>query len=103
MSQLMSAFEDNYDLVLVDAPSVLGLVDALLTASACHGVVMIASIGRVTKNQLSQATAMLSRLNLIGVVANGVSSSDSAYVPYTLAAAEGVTAGGEIAGEQGKI
>jgi len=82
MAQLMSAFEDNYDLVLVDAPSVLGLVDALLTASACHGVVMIASIGRVTKNQLSQATAMLSRLNLIGVVANGVSSSDSAYVPY---------------------
>jgi len=82
MMQLMSAFEDNYDLVLIDAPSVLGLVDAILTASSCHGVVMVASIGTVTRTQLSHATSMLSRLNLIGVVANGVSDSDSAYVPY---------------------
>jgi capsular exopolysaccharide synthesis family protein len=82
MSQLMAAFEDNYDLVLIDAPSVLGLVDAILTASACRGVIMVASIGRVTRTQLAQATAMLSRLNLIGVVANGVSNADSTYVPY---------------------
>jgi len=82
MMQLMSAFEDNYDLVLIDASSVLGLVDAILTASSCHGVVMVASIGTVTRTQLSHATSMLSRLNLIGVVANGVSDSDSAYVPY---------------------
>ncbi|MBD2384413.1 GumC family protein [Cylindrospermum sp. FACHB-282] len=82
MMQLMAAFEDNYDLVLIDAPPVLGLVDAMLTASSCRSVVMVASIGRVTRTQLTQATAMLSKLNLIGVVANGVSNSSSAYVPY---------------------
>ncbi|MGJ5675535.1 MAG: GumC family protein [Nostochopsis sp.] len=82
MEELMAAFEENYDLVIVDAPSVLGLVDALLTASACRSVIMVASIGRVTRTQLAQATAMLSRLNLIGVVANGVSDSGSTYVPY---------------------
>ncbi|MEY2912369.1 MAG: hypothetical protein RLZZ184_1678 [Cyanobacteriota bacterium] len=82
MKQLMAAFEENYDLVLIDAPSVLGLVDAMLTASSCRSVIIMASIGKVTRTQLNQATAMLSKLNLIGVVANGVSSSDSAYVPY---------------------
>lgn len=82
MEELMAAFEENYDLVIVDAPPVLGLVDALLTASACRSVVMVASIGRVTRTQLAQATAMLSRLNLIGVVANGVSDAGSTYVPY---------------------
>ncbi|HLO89176.1 MAG TPA: polysaccharide biosynthesis tyrosine autokinase [Nostocaceae cyanobacterium] len=82
MMQLMAAFEENYDLVLIDAPSVLGLVDAMLTASSCQSVVMVASIGRVTRTQLAQATAMLSKLNLIGVVANGVSNSNSTYVPY---------------------
>ena len=82
MMELMSAFEENYDLVLIDAPSVLGMVDAILTASSCRSVVMIASIGKVTRNNLAQATAMLSKLNLIGVVANGVSNSDSTYVPY---------------------
>jgi capsular exopolysaccharide synthesis family protein len=82
MMELMAAFEENYDLVLIDAPSVIGMVDAMLTASSCRSVVMVASIGKVTRNHLAQATAMLSKLNLIGVVANGVSNSDSTYVPY---------------------
>ncbi|MBE9004983.1 polysaccharide biosynthesis tyrosine autokinase [Fortiea sp. LEGE XX443] len=82
MMQLMRTFEENYDLVLVDASPVLGLVDAMLTASSCRSVVLVASMGIVTRNQLAQATAMLSKLNLIGVVANGVSSSDSSFVQY---------------------
>ncbi len=82
MKQLMTAFEQNYDLVLVDAPPVLGLVDALLAGSSCRSTVMVASIGRVTRTQLAQATAMLTKLNLIGVVANGVSNSTSTYIPY---------------------
>jgi polysaccharide biosynthesis transport protein len=80
--QLMASFEANYDLILVDAPPVLGLVDALLAGSACRSTVMVASIGRVTRTQLSQATGMLSKLNLIGVVANGVSNSTATYIPY---------------------
>lgn len=82
MMQLMAAFEENYDLVLIDASPVLGMVDAILTASSCRSVVMVASIGRVTRTQLAQATTMLSKLNLVGVVANGVSNSSSTYVPY---------------------
>ncbi len=82
MKQLMTAFEENYDMVLVDAPPVLGLVDALLAGSSCRSTVMVASIGRVTRTQLAQATAMLTKLNLIGVVANGVSNSTSTYIPY---------------------
>ncbi|MDZ8104586.1 MAG: polysaccharide biosynthesis tyrosine autokinase [Nostoc sp. DedQUE12a] len=81
MMQLMAAFEENYDLVLIDASPVLGMVDAMLTASSSRSVVMVASIGIVTRSQLTQATAMLSKLNLIGVVANGVSNTSS-YVPY---------------------
>ncbi|MDZ8185447.1 MAG: polysaccharide biosynthesis tyrosine autokinase [Nostoc sp. ChiSLP02] len=82
MMQLMAAFEENYDLVLIDASPVLGMVDAMLTASSSRSVVMVASIGIVTRSQLAQATAMLSKLNLIGVVANGVSNSSASYVPY---------------------
>jgi capsular exopolysaccharide synthesis family protein len=81
MMELMAAFEENYDLVLIDASPVLGMVDAMLTASSSRSVVMVASIGIVTRSQLTQATAMLSKLNLIGVVANGVSNSSN-YVPY---------------------
>jgi polysaccharide biosynthesis transport protein len=82
MLELMQAFEENYDLVLVDAPPVIGLVDAMLTASSCRSVVLAASMSKITRSQLAQATAMLSKLNLIGVVANGVSNSGSTYVQY---------------------
>ncbi|AFY41939.1 polysaccharide biosynthesis tyrosine autokinase [Nostoc sp. PCC 7107] len=82
MIQLMRTFEENYDLVLIDAPPVLGLVDAMLTASSCRSVVLVASMGVVTRNQLAQATGMLRKLNLIGVVANGVSTSDRSFVQY---------------------
>ncbi|CDN14832.1 Tyrosine-protein kinase Wzc [Richelia intracellularis] len=83
MKQLMAEFQENYDLVIVDGSPVLGLVDAILTASCCQSVVMIASMGKVSRTQLVQATGMLSRLNLIGVVANGTSNVNYSYVPYT--------------------
>jgi Mrp family chromosome partitioning ATPase len=82
MKELIGEFEENYDLVLIDAPPVLGLVDAMLTASSCRSVVLAASMSKVTRSQIAQATGMLSKLNLIGVVASGVSNSDSTYVQY---------------------
>ena len=71
MRQLMAEFEQNYDLVLLDAPPVLGLVDAILAGSFCSGVVLVSRLDQVTRTELTQAKAMLSKLNLIGVVANG--------------------------------
>jgi len=50
------------------------MVDAILTASFCSGVVLVSRIGKVTKTELTQATAMLSKLNVIGVVANDLAA-----------------------------
>ena len=80
MRELMAGFEKSYDLVLLDAPPVLGMVDAIITASFCRGVVLVARIGKVTKTELTQATGMLSKLNIIGVVANGVGNATKTYV-----------------------
>lgn len=83
MKDLMAAFEQTYDLVLLDAPPVLGIVDAILAGSCCSGVVMVGGIDRVTRTELTQATAMLSKLNVIGVVANGAKVPTYGYAPYT--------------------
>lgn len=82
MAELMSAFEQSYDLVLLDAPPVLGIVDTMLTASFCGGVLLVGRIGRVTRTELNQATAMLDKLNVIGVIANGATDSISSYSTY---------------------
>ncbi len=83
MKKLMAAFEQTYDLILLDAPPVLGMVDALLAASYCQGVVLVARINQVTKTSLTEATAMLNKLNTIGVIANGSSGPSNGYVPHT--------------------
>ena len=79
MGELMAGFEKTYDLVLLDAPPVLGMVDAIITGSSCRGVVLVARIGKVTRNELTDARAMLSKLNIIGAIANGVGNSTNSY------------------------
>ncbi len=81
MQRLMAGFEQTYDLVLLNAPPVLGMVDALLVASCCRGVVLVTRIDRVTKTALTETTAMLNKLNTIGVIANGGISLRRGKIP----------------------
>jgi len=64
MRELM--FEQTYDLILVDAPPVLGMVDAILTASFCSGVVLVSRMGKVTKPN-SRRLQPCCKLNVIGL------------------------------------
>jgi polysaccharide biosynthesis transport protein len=82
MGELIKLFEQNYDLVVLDVPPVLGIVDALLTASFCSGVVMIGRIGHTNRAEFREAANLLSKLNVIGVVANGVEFSKKRYEAY---------------------
>ena len=83
MKEVLTAFEQTYDLVIVDAPPALGMVDAVLTASCCSGVLLVGRINQVTRSKLMQSIEMLSQLNLVGVVANGVSSSTARETYYS--------------------
>lgn len=82
MKELMAVFEQNFDLVVLDAPPVLGIVDAILATSCCEGAVMVGRIGQVTRTELNQALAMLSKLNLVGIIANGADSTMNSYLTY---------------------
>ncbi|MBE9039592.1 polysaccharide biosynthesis tyrosine autokinase, partial [Oscillatoriales cyanobacterium LEGE 11467] len=80
MTELMTEFERNYDLILLDAPPVLGTVDVLQTALRCRGVVMVTRLDRITQSELTQAIAMLRQLRLLGIVANGSKSAPVSYL-----------------------
>ncbi|HEY9852741.1 MAG TPA: polysaccharide biosynthesis tyrosine autokinase [Leptolyngbyaceae cyanobacterium] len=79
MHDLIATFEQNYDLVILDAPPVLGMVDAILAGSVSSGVVLVGRIGQVTRSELVQATNMLSKLNVVGVVGNGANLPSKSY------------------------
>lgn len=70
MKELIAVFESKYDLVLIDAPSVLDTVDGRIIARLCHSIVMVGRIGKVSPEQLREATEVLSQLNLLGIVGN---------------------------------
>ncbi|MBW4676187.1 MAG: polysaccharide biosynthesis tyrosine autokinase [Desmonostoc geniculatum HA4340-LM1] len=72
MKELIELFEEKYDLVLIDAPSILATVDARIIASFCNAIVMVERMGKVKQTQLIQAIEILSKLNLIGIIANEV-------------------------------
>ena len=75
LRRLITNFEKAYDLVIVDAPPTIGMVDTMLLSSRCSGVVMVGRIGKVTRSEIMQAAQSLGQLNLIGVVANDVSAT----------------------------
>jgi polysaccharide biosynthesis transport protein len=79
MAELMLEFEANYDLVLIDAPPILGTVDTAILSSCCSGAVLVERIGQANRKDLIQAAAVLNRLNVVGLIPNGVNHSTKRY------------------------
>jgi polysaccharide biosynthesis transport protein len=79
MAELTLEFEANYDLVILDTPPLLGVVDTLMVASFCRGVVLVERIGRVNRKDLTEAAAAIDRLNVVGLITNGVDHSTDRY------------------------
>jgi polysaccharide biosynthesis transport protein len=78
----MQLFQQQYDLVILDCPPVLGIADAIEAASLCNGVLMVGRIDRVSQSELVQSVTALNELNVIGIVANGADMSRNRYNGY---------------------
>ncbi|TVU52617.1 MAG: polysaccharide biosynthesis tyrosine autokinase [Arthrospira sp. PLM2.Bin9] len=75
MVNLIRKLEQDFDLVIYDAPPMLGLADANLLASETNGMVLVASLGRINRSVLENAIAQLKEkpnmsAPILGVVAN---------------------------------
>ncbi len=79
LGQLIAHFQASYDLVVVDAPPSLGMVDSMLLSAHCDGTLLVGRMDRLTKTELSQTLENLKHLNVIGVVANAVSQVRKPY------------------------
>ncbi len=83
IGQLLDEASREYDLVILDAPPVLGFAEPLQMAIAVDGVLIVARAGETNRKALSSVISTLSRLrtNVIGLVLNEVKRdmSDSYY------------------------
>jgi succinoglycan biosynthesis transport protein ExoP len=73
MKQLMVHFHHTFDLVIYDAPSLLGLADASLLAPHTDGMLLVVRIDKTDSLILERALDNLktSPVNVLGVVGNG--------------------------------
>ncbi|MBZ5602493.1 MAG: polysaccharide biosynthesis tyrosine autokinase [Acidobacteriia bacterium] len=84
LAELIEEASREYDLVVLDAPPLLGFAEPLQMATAVDGVIVVARAGDTSRKALSTVIATLTRLraNLIGVVLNEVHKEVSAGYYY---------------------
>jgi Mrp family chromosome partitioning ATPase len=70
----LDEFVKEYDLVIVDAPPLLGFAEPLQMATATDGVLVISRAGETKRKAVGGVLAALGRIraNVIGVVLNHV-------------------------------
>jgi capsular exopolysaccharide synthesis family protein len=84
LAQLIEEATREYDLVVLDAPPLLGFAEPLQMATVVDGVIVVARAGDTSRKALSSVITTLARLraNLVGVVLNEVHREVSAGYYY---------------------
>ena len=74
LTQFLDEAASEYDLIILDAPPLLGFAEPLEMASAVDGVVVVTRAGQTTRKAVSSVLGTLARLraNTLGLVLNEV-------------------------------
>ncbi len=83
LPRILEEAEKDYDLIIVDAPPLLGFSEPLKMATCVDGVVVVSLAGQTNRKAIASVMATLQRLraNVVGLVLNEVTHemSDSYY------------------------
>ena len=74
----------NYDYVIIDSPPILPVADSLVLAEVSDGVIVVARVDEVRRDELSESLARLGRIDVavLGVVCNGGVGRSDRYGIY---------------------
>lgn len=84
MEQFFAHVNDQYDVVIFDAPPVVAVTDAQILANKCDGTILVVYSGKTEKELAVKASEMLqsAKGKLLGVVLNHKEMKDSNYYYY---------------------
>jgi capsular exopolysaccharide synthesis family protein len=82
--QLFSLFEENFDMVIIDAPPVAAVGDALILSTMASGTLLVIAYREVEKDLAKRTVDQLRNVkaNLLGVVLNKVPEKGAGYFYY---------------------
>jgi len=84
MQQILDACKKVFDVVVLDAPPVLGLVDARILSSYCDGLILVTKAGHTSIEMLRQAKEAVfqGQGRLLGIVLNMTERKHHGYYDY---------------------
>jgi len=84
LEELLREACDDFDLVILDAPPLLGFAEPLQMAAVVDGVVVVTRAGQTPRSALQSVLSTLKRLraNVLGVVLNDVNQGTSSGYQY---------------------
>ncbi len=84
IARILAEAYQEYDLVILDAPPLLGFPECLQMAVACDGVIVVAKAGETSRKGVGAVIGTLRRIeaNIIGVVLNRVRQDMSSSYYY---------------------
>ena len=82
MYDTLTSLREQYDYILIDAPPIRGMSDAVLLSTMVDGVLLVVNARQTMKQLVKEAQARLNyaRANILGVVLNKVDGRTEAYV-----------------------
>lgn len=86
-AEVLGSLQAEYDIVLIDAPPVLPVTDALVLSGRVDATLLVAVAGATTRSEAARAVELLRQVDapLVGAVLNGVDTEGSygyAYQSY---------------------
>lgn len=82
--EMLDEMSREYDLVILDAPPLLGFAESLQLAAAADGVILVTKAGDTSRKAVAAALSTLSHLraNTLGVILNQVKKHHSDHYHY---------------------
>lgn len=84
MQDLVNILQSSFDFIIIDAPPVMGLPDALYLSKIVDGTVIVVRAGGTPKKALIETKNVFKSINskILGVILNGVKKCDLKYGAY---------------------
>lgn len=81
MKHLLTTAVQNFEIVLIDAPSVTEVTDAQVLSRFVDGIIVVARANQTGKKELTQTKKLLNQVqaNILGVVLQGGDKNNSSY------------------------
>jgi len=82
MHQLVQDFRQDYDLIIIDTPPLIGITDAKLASTHTDGILLVTQIERTQRSEVQRVLSDLGntmQAPLLGVAVNGVKAKGQKY------------------------